>query len=71
VFRPGAYVLADYGVDWRLLAASSSSGADAGGGGDAARRIAGTKVGEPFVLRVEAAATGGGSGGGGGGIALL
>lgn len=50
VFRPGTYILDDYVVDWECEVLG--------------RRVAGTKVGTPLVLRVEAA-----GGGGGGGLA--
>jgi hypothetical protein len=53
VFRPGAYVLDDYLVDW-----------ECGDGAGSGRLLQGSKMGEPFVLRVEAAGGGGGTGSG-------
>ena len=59
VFRPGVYVLDDYVVDWEVPAGSFRP---------AERGLRGSRMGEPFVLRVEAAGdSSGGSGGGGGG----
>ncbi|KAI8476140.1 MAG: ER-golgi trafficking TRAPP I complex 85 kDa subunit-domain-containing protein [Monoraphidium minutum] len=52
VFRPGTYVLDDYVVDWECPATVLTPG---GGGG---RLLRGSKLGEPFVLRVEAAGGG-------------
>jgi hypothetical protein len=44
VFRPGVYVIDDYVVDWQVVE-----------GPPGARRRQGSKMGEPAVLRVEAA----------------
>eukprot|EP00877_Chromochloris_zofingiensis_P003658 jgi/Chrzof1/13293/Cz07g27240.t1 len=47
VFRPGVYVLSDYYVEWEC--------AQQGAAGTGGRKVQGNKVGEPFLLKVEAA----------------
>ncbi len=54
VFRPGVYVIDDYVVEWQLVDGWTGAAAAAGGGGGR-RRQGGSKMGEPAVLRVEAA----------------